>query len=675
MSTFNSCSFVTARHFRWQNLYFSSGGKGVHSLIQSHIVLLENVSHFISTKRHPKSMASSKGSDGWQTVKRSGHNKRTSSKKSRRKRAKHGQPPMIPVIHCVSESNISLKKLKRNTLCEIDKMAKSLFFERFIECLTSTMISKFASDHQKEAENERLKLKVKMMCLGLGSFSKSPSSMVQLALFCAVVRELERAGSSASVSMEIVKSELCDPVLSANEVEVLSDLGIIQCTDSVGRYPVDSAPNVITFCFMPHCPRMLYNNLLATNWPHRQSFDKLIIFGNSFAEYHDLSVGSDPSDPLHGQSQWIQKVNALGIVHEIDIAQWMEPKRASIASNAFAFQKLLHFTSTTTSSRKLKIRIILFLESDSEHIPTACSLRKSRRKCDRYRHPISFKEHRYFLRESRIDVFDSERMGYWDSITFIPCTASTASTQRRSKLLRIDNAVIPVFVRMRSAESTSTADEQNGSIHDIDTVALHYAAQYVVEHRLRASGHPQIEQIIEGVVQCGIRWNVRSEMNTDSLTDDRRCPVHHKTMRKIFGNSIPQRMIGVIAEYLGFHRITTLTVDGEVTINGSNAPKLSEDEIEWTNIAELAHDSMAKIERINVEESSLEMDNGQKVKHYLNVGMCLDHRNVPCSLQRQSPFKSSFKSRRQRVQLGALSPMKDVFCRKAQKQSKSKPNF
>ena len=409
---------------------------------------------------------------------------------------------MIPIVHCVSGSNISFKKLKCNTMRQIDEMAESVFFQRFMQCFESTITANFTSIPNADT----MELRVNIICYGLGSFSKSPSSMYQLALLCAVIRHLE----SDEQPIALQKSELFEPILTENEVKVLSDLGLdVLSIDSKGHYPMDSAPNAITFCFMPHCPRMLYNNLLATNWPHRRSFHKLIIFGNSFAEYHGLCVGSNPKDPLYEQSRWIQRVNELDIVHEIDIAQWMEPKRTSIASNAFAFQKLMHFTAT--SSRKLKIRITLFLEPDSNHIPTACTLRRSPRKHD----TISFKEHRYFMTESRIDVFDSERTEHWDSITFIPCAAAKGLSQRRPKLLRVDDAMIPVFRRMRSA--TSTVDQQKGSIRDIDTVALHYAAQYVFEHRLRASGHPQIEQIIEGVVQCGIRWNVRSETKTESL--------------------------------------------------------------------------------------------------------------------------------------------------------------
>ena len=235
-------------------------------------------------------------------------------------------------------------------------MAESEFFRRFIHCFQSTATSNVSAVYKADAAME---LRVNIICYGLGSFSKSLSAMHQLALLCATMRHLEAGESSFSLN----RSELFEPILTENEQKVLKALGIdVLSTDSKGHYLMDGAPNVITFCLMPHCPRMLYNNLLATNWPHRRSFYKLFIFGNSFNEYDGLSIGSDPKDPLHRQSRWIRMVNELDIVRETDIEQWIHCKedmdslqreRAAIASNAFAFQKLMHFTTTSTLTRSL----------------------------------------------------------------------------------------------------------------------------------------------------------------------------------------------------------------------------------------------------------------------------------------------------------------------------------
>ena len=85
---------------------------------------------------------------------------------------------------------------------------------------------------------------------------------------------------------------------------------------------------------------------------------------------------------------------------------------------------------------------------------------------------------------------------------------------------------------------------------------------------------------------------------------------------------------------------------------------------EWTQIAEVDADGMRQIAAMNVEESSVEMDDGQTVRHLINVPMCLDRVTLPCSLQRHSPFNSSIPSRWSTVKLGAILPLNTVFRRR-----------
>ena len=595
-------------------------------------------------------MATNPVCDGWKTIKNSGHSPHGLGKKARRKRRKQGRQTVIPIVQGIHSGTLSVDKLQKNTTREIDEMSKSVFFQRFMECFESTVLSNCSS------ASPGCEHRVNIICYGLGSFSTSRSAMHQLAFLCAVAGHLR--SSKDGDLLQLSRLELFEPILSEIEETVLDSLGIdVLSSDSNGHYVMDCTPKVITFCFMPHCPRILYNNLLSANWTQRRSFDRLFIFGNSLSEYDGLSIGSNGQDPVHGEWQWIRKVIELDIVRETAIEQWIEEmvrstkdsvqrERASIARNAFAFQKLMHFT--TASARTLKVRVTLFLHPDWKHIPNANILRKPHRK-SKY-DKTHYKEYRYFLAESRIDVFDVEWDRNWDSITFIPCTASKGAHGLQS-LQNIKSAVIPIFLKMRSA-TTSSMEKRKGSILDIDTVALHYVARYVFEHRLRVSGLRQIED----VMPCDIGWDVRSQINDESLIEYR-SPVQHETMRKIFGNAMPQRLVRLVVEYLGVHRFDVLTVDGEVTMKRRS-------ESDWTQIAEVDADGMDRIAGINVEESSVQRDNGQTVRHLINVPMRLDQMTLPCSLQRHSPFNNSIRNRWNTVKLGKLSPLNTVFrCR------------
>jgi len=117
-------------------------------------------------------------------------------------------------------------------------------------------------------------------------------------------------------------------------------------------------------------------------------------------------------------------------------------------------------------------------------------------------------------------------------------------------------------------------------------------------------------------------------------------------MRKLFWNRFPQRLVDLIVEYIGCHKWSTVTVDVEVTIQGMESMDI---DIDWEDFARIEQDYMQCVEGINVEDSYLEMDHmnvhRQKVKHIMNVAMSVKQENVPCSLERHSPFRSSSRNR------------------------------
>jgi len=94
----------------------------------------------------------------------------------------------------------------------------------------------------------------------------------------------------------------------------------------------------IAICFMPHCPRILYENLLETNWKNGCALGKMYIFGNSFDEYLQWIAQS--------KSSWIQAMKDEKIAKEVNLEIGDAKNRDAVAMNAFAFQKLIYFQTS-----------------------------------------------------------------------------------------------------------------------------------------------------------------------------------------------------------------------------------------------------------------------------------------------------------------------------------------
>ncbi len=84
----------------------------------------------------------------------------------------------------------------------------------------------------------------------------------------------------------LFKNELFEPLLNNTEKKILRNVLNIQVlkddTQGLVSFGASSKEyNLYTICFMPHCPRALYNNVLSANWSKEQ-LSRLIFIGNSF---------------------------------------------------------------------------------------------------------------------------------------------------------------------------------------------------------------------------------------------------------------------------------------------------------------------------------------------------------------------------------------------------------
>ncbi|KAK4264746.1 hypothetical protein QN277_025878 [Acacia crassicarpa] len=152
----------------------------------------------------------------------------------------------------------------------MDKLEGSQFYHDFKDQLQTPQIY------------ERLRIvlgsasTMKMVIYGIGNFESYENPNYQLGLTILMQRDFKWIGDI----------EVFDPALSMNECQVLEALGcsVLQYNEYGRRKALKP-----TLFFMPHCPIMLYDNLLQENWKS-SSLRNIVILGNSFDNY--VSSGS-----------------------------------------------------------------------------------------------------------------------------------------------------------------------------------------------------------------------------------------------------------------------------------------------------------------------------------------------------------------------------------------------
>lgn len=115
-----------------------------------------------------------------------------------------------------------------------------------------------------------------LVCFGLGRFTENMLSFHQLAFILNVQETLKAAATPMENSFN---SFYYDPLFDNKEQNILEDFGCnVLSENSIGRYPVK---NRRTLFYLPHCPTILTNNLLGSNWTPEQ-LDNIVIINNSF---------------------------------------------------------------------------------------------------------------------------------------------------------------------------------------------------------------------------------------------------------------------------------------------------------------------------------------------------------------------------------------------------------
>ncbi|RWS16712.1 hypothetical protein B4U79_00769 [Dinothrombium tinctorium] len=141
-----------------------------------------------------------------------------------------------------------------------------------------------------------------LICYGLGSFRDSRCSRYQLAFFVL----LKDAINYRNIS-------IYDPIFTCYEKHILSShyhIDVISENDRCKR----CVQNGCSLFFMPHCDKILFNNLLWANW-NSMCLNNIIIFGNSF----QTMVNSMVSRATKNEYSYLVKAVDLNLVKEHEI--------------------------------------------------------------------------------------------------------------------------------------------------------------------------------------------------------------------------------------------------------------------------------------------------------------------------------------------------------------------
>ena len=289
--------------------------------------------------------------------------------KSKRKRKKTSNNIVVPLLGNMYEMTYgSLAKKLQN---EINSMKESLLFKGMIKYIKDIIFEqKCLFDKSFNSTDNNDRIKVNILCYGIGNFSQNKSALQQLALLHSLSQyfkdnngnngnngdieskddgKQDNIGKISSFEFSFQKGrefggykidnnvdnaqfilnnniELYEPILNDVEIQVLKKLLNVNILseNTKGIYINDRLNdknfNEITLCFMPHCPRSLYNNLIKSNF-NPIKLSKLFIIGNSFNQYSELQtcVTNENKQSI----QYIIACTSLKIIHEKPLDTWL----------------------------------------------------------------------------------------------------------------------------------------------------------------------------------------------------------------------------------------------------------------------------------------------------------------------------------------------------------------
>lgn len=223
-----------------------------------------------------------------------------SKKKNKKTNLRSSEP--IKRQQSISTSDES-DELEQLTDQQLEKIVK--FYEtKATKFMQSNYFQKFNKLFTEIIDNLNFD---QVICYGLGNFNKNTVSRKQLYFLICMRR-----------NVKCKKWLIFDPVFSVDEESILKrlDFSLIEkneyCRRSIKRETNDKIDR--TIFYMPHCHKMMYNNLFWSNW-NLKCLNNFYLIGNSFKWIMIDSVEPDDSK----EYTYLQSLMKLNIVQEHSI--------------------------------------------------------------------------------------------------------------------------------------------------------------------------------------------------------------------------------------------------------------------------------------------------------------------------------------------------------------------
>lgn len=186
------------------------------------------------------------------------------TKQDKRRVIRSGRRSTVPRVGVPSTSDAPWSDdTRREVITTMAKCRSDLVHTDFYQSLIKCILEKDLEMNQ-------------IVCYGIGNLAPSPTaSMWQLA--CALTLREELNGISLL---------FYDPCTTPSEAQLMNDEWKIQVIteNERGKRRVNG---LTTLFFMPHCPRLLYANVLWANW---NDLDRVLLFGNSLPLYKERTM-------------------------------------------------------------------------------------------------------------------------------------------------------------------------------------------------------------------------------------------------------------------------------------------------------------------------------------------------------------------------------------------------
>lgn len=169
-----------------------------------------------------------------------------------------------------SDSNTWSDITRRRVVGRMAECKQALIQTSFFQTLKHSIMQKFVIRQ--------------IVCYGVGNLSTSASpSMWQLACALLLRESLQKGDDNSEIPLFFY-----DPLTTEQEAELMTSEWTIQVLseNERGKRRVDQS----TLFFMPHCPLLLYGNVLWANW---NCLENAVLFGNSLSLYKERALEKD----------------------------------------------------------------------------------------------------------------------------------------------------------------------------------------------------------------------------------------------------------------------------------------------------------------------------------------------------------------------------------------------